>query len=276
MSESSTPSGTAPVQETQNPAACAAQLKQLFPALFTGVPKPIKLRIQSDIQARAPGVFSKAALSAFLRRHTGSTAYLIAVTRASHRFDLDGQEAGELSEEHKAVAREELARRRARSQERQAQEENERRARIDLLRAFESTTLTRANFCALKGVASETLDELLAQARLDMEFLAQQRAAQPARHDGRDRRPGGRGADDRSQGQGDRRADGRHGPRREGDPRGQGPRREGFQGKRPGAPRPDRPVKAKADIAVPSAGAEGGMAADGANPQAAGPEAQAD
>jgi hypothetical protein len=34
------------------------RLKALFPALFAGAPKPLKLRIQLDIQARAPGSFS--------------------------------------------------------------------------------------------------------------------------------------------------------------------------------------------------------------------------
>ena len=72
----------------------------MFPALFTGRPKPVKLRVQADIQERAPGKFSKAQLSAFLRRHTGSTSYLIALTQAKTRFDLDGNPAGEISEEH--------------------------------------------------------------------------------------------------------------------------------------------------------------------------------
>ena len=83
---------TAPPAPEPRPAAddCAEQLRQRFPALFAGVPRPLKLRIQADIQQRAPGVFSKAALSAFLRRHTGRTGYLIALTRAPHRFDLDG------------------------------------------------------------------------------------------------------------------------------------------------------------------------------------------
>ncbi|MBN8511186.1 MAG: prop effector ProQ, partial [Burkholderiales bacterium] len=58
-----------------DPDACAAALRARFPALFGGAPKPLKLRIQADIQARAPGVFTKAALSAFLRRHTGRHGY---------------------------------------------------------------------------------------------------------------------------------------------------------------------------------------------------------
>jgi sRNA-binding protein len=148
-----------------NPAACALQLKQLFPALFTGAPKPVKLRIQIDIQDRAPGVFTKQMLSAFFRRYTGSTSYLLAVVRGRERFDLDGQPSGEITEEHRKVAADELARRRANEESRRALEEQQRRNRAGLLHDYERTTLTRANFCVLKGVADEDLDGLLAIAR---------------------------------------------------------------------------------------------------------------
>jgi hypothetical protein len=40
-----------------------------------------------------------------------------------------------------------------------------RRERALLLRAYESSTLSRANFCALKRIAPEQLDALLEQAR---------------------------------------------------------------------------------------------------------------
>src|SRR5262249_17742542 len=45
------------------------QLKAMFPALFSNPPKPLKLRIQADIQQRAPGTFTRPQLSAFLRRY---------------------------------------------------------------------------------------------------------------------------------------------------------------------------------------------------------------
>ena len=41
----------------------------------------------------------------------------------------------------------------------------EQRARADLLRAYETTTLTKNNFCALKGWTEEALDKALALAR---------------------------------------------------------------------------------------------------------------
>ena len=188
----STPAA-APAARQLNPADCAVQLKQRFPALFTGAPKPLKLRIQVDIQERAPGVFTKQALSAFFRRYTGSTAYLIAVSRAKQRFDLDGQPNGELTNEHRQVALDELARRRANNESRAALEEQQRRNRATLLHDFQVTTLTPANFCALKGIAVEELDGYLATARREFEERAQQAPAfDPRRPPGRPRPAPGR------------------------------------------------------------------------------------
>lgn len=195
---------------TLSPTECAARLKQLFPALFSGAVKPLKLRIQSDIQERAPGVFTKQALSAFLRRHTGSTSYLIAVTRAKHRFDLDGQPAGELSEEHRKVAMDELARRRTLQDNRRAQEDQERRERAGLLRDFERTTLTVANFCALKGVPPEELDALLALARQEAAQRPPPAAAGPRGSDAHHRRRD-EGRPPRGEGPGPREGRGRNG-----------------------------------------------------------------
>jgi sRNA-binding protein len=92
----------------------ARLLAEHFPALFgAGVVKPVKLRIQADIQQRAPSVFTKKALSLFLHRHTTGSAYLRALLSAETRFDLDGQPAGEIAPEHKEAARVEVERRRA-------------------------------------------------------------------------------------------------------------------------------------------------------------------
>jgi ProP effector len=87
------------------------------------------------------------------------------MTKAPQRFDLDGQPAGEISEEHRQVASEELARRRANHQAKIDEADAARRRRAALLRDFDNTTLTPANFCALKGIAPEALDALLATAR---------------------------------------------------------------------------------------------------------------
>ncbi|MDN3919570.1 ProQ/FinO family protein [Roseateles violae] len=206
-----------------SPAAVAAKLKELFPALFGGPGfKPLKLRVQADIQQRAPGIFSRAQLSAFLRRYTGNTGYLIALGKATQRFDLDGQEAGELSEEHRNAAREELARRKGLQQERihaereqMALAQQQRRNRAGLLYDYERTTLTLANFCVLKGVTPEELPGLL-------EIAKQERAEQPPRpeprRDDRGGRPGSR-PEGRPEGRPNQRRDarpeGRDGPQQQ-------------------------------------------------------------
>jgi sRNA-binding protein len=205
------------VANDMTPSAVAAKLKSLFPALFGGNGfKPLKLRVQADIQERAPGVFTKAQLSAFLRRHTGSTGYLIALSKSTQRADLDGQPAGELSDEHRAAALEELTRRRglqqervALEQQRTAQEQTEQRERIQLeqiqrrnraglLYDHERTTLTLTNFCVLKGVTPEELPGLLEIARREAAEPPPQREPRPAPAGlGRTARPDRAGRPDR-------------------------------------------------------------------------------
>ena len=91
----------APAIPELSPAACALRLAELFPAVFMpGAPKPLKLRIQADVQLRAPGIFTKKSLSVFLHRHTTSTAYLKALMNAPQRIALDGAPAGDVAEEH--------------------------------------------------------------------------------------------------------------------------------------------------------------------------------
>ena len=187
-------SSVSPTRAPVDTAAVAQRLKALFPALFADPIKPFKLRIQVDLQERAPGVFTRQALSAFFRRHTAGTGYLLAVARAPHRVDLDGQPAGDITEEHRQVALAELARRRQNRESREQVLEDQRRNRSTLLHDFERTTLTRANFCALKSVADAELDALLDTARRE---AAERRTNVPAGAPragnpfDRDRRPAG-------------------------------------------------------------------------------------
>ncbi|HVK31993.1 MAG TPA: ProQ/FINO family protein [Burkholderiaceae bacterium] len=119
------PAAPSPAKDL-SPAATGARLAELFPALFVGPDgrgewKAIKLRIHADIQARAPGEFSKRALGIFFSRYTTTTAYLKALAApGAQRVDLDGQPAGEIAEEHRKAAEEEVARRQAIVAERRA------------------------------------------------------------------------------------------------------------------------------------------------------------
>jgi len=196
---------TTPAIPDLSPAACAARLAELFPALFgPGTPKPLKLRIQADIQQRAPGTFNRKSLSGFLHRYTTTTAYLIALTKLPTRFDLDGAAAGDINAEHRDAATAELTRRRGvhdarraaenaarreadvAARQQHAAEADARRDRAALLRAFETTTLTPANFCALKGLVEADLEAALTLAR-------QERAQRPPEVQQDRRPPHGRG-----------------------------------------------------------------------------------
>ncbi len=238
-----------------SPAACAARLAELFPALFgAGRALPVKLRVQNDIQQRAPGVFTRKSLSPFLHRYTTSTAYLKALVNLPHRFDLDGAPAGDIDDVHRQAAATELERRRglfeakraaeraaanearraaeAAARQQHAAEDQARRDRAALLRAFESSTLTRANFCALKGIPEADLDGRLHQAWLEREQRAQEmRPAGDAPARGEVRPP-------------------QRPPQRPGPGQGPGPRRDA----RPGGPSGDRPAAA---AGLPAEGPQG-------------------
>lgn len=232
--ESATPPAAAGAEKSArvDVPAVAAALKELFPALFAGAPKPLKLRVQADIQERAAGRFTKAQLSAFLRRYTGGTGYLIALSRAKQRFDLDGQPAGELSDEHREAAVQELTRRRGITEARRAEEDRGRQQRAQLLRDFSRTTLTPTNFGALKGLSAEQLEEQLALAR-------KEEAEQPARPERQDRAP--RGGDRRNGApRGDQRGPGGAGGRGAEGRGGRGPEVRGGPGRGGEGRRPPR------------------------------------
>ena len=181
------PAGSLTNAPELSPAACGARLAELFPALFTapgapGPAKPIKLRIHADIQARAPGVFSKRMLGIFFSRYTTSNAYLRALSIAPHRFDLDGQPAGEIAAEHRQAATDELARRHALAAERRA-----------VQRPAPRRDVTAAEGAPAPGVRRETRPERQPGRRPD---AAARPAAQPRppRRDDGPRPEHGRGA----------------------------------------------------------------------------------
>lgn len=65
--------------------------------------KPLALRIDKAIAERFPDVDRKVIRSA-MRMHTATTRYLKAVEKATARFDLDGKESGEVTEEQRQYA----------------------------------------------------------------------------------------------------------------------------------------------------------------------------
>lgn len=104
MTTDTTPDQTA-VAETPkkrtDPRAILAQL-QAASTTFRDF-KPLALRIDKSILERFPDLDRKSLRSA-LRSHTASTKYLKAMERATERFDLDGNVAGEVTEEQRQHA----------------------------------------------------------------------------------------------------------------------------------------------------------------------------
>lgn len=93
--------------------------------------KPLALRIDKTVMARFPELDRKVVRTA-MRMHTASTRYLKAMEKATHRFDFDGNQDGEVSEEHRAHAAQTLKERFAdaarRKREKQKEDEARRRA----------------------------------------------------------------------------------------------------------------------------------------------------
>jgi len=79
--------------------------------------KPLALRIDKAIAARFPDLDRKVIRTA-MRLHTASTRYLKVMEKATARFDLDGKEDGEVTEEQRTHAKQTLKERFAESTKR--------------------------------------------------------------------------------------------------------------------------------------------------------------
>lgn len=95
-------SGSVPARSPQpEPRALLLELQQIS-STFRDY-KPVALRIDKAILARFPDLGRKVVRSA-MRMHTASTRYLKSMEKGTHRFDLDGNEDGEVTEEHRHFA----------------------------------------------------------------------------------------------------------------------------------------------------------------------------
>lgn len=92
--------------------------------------KPLALRIDKAIAARFPEVDRKVIRTA-MRLHTTSTRYLKVMEKAVARFDLDGKENGEVTEEQRAHAKQTLKERFAESARRKKAALDAEKARRD-------------------------------------------------------------------------------------------------------------------------------------------------
>jgi ProP effector len=100
------------------------QLEQQFPVFQSA--SPLAIGVDKQLVARLPGV-EKKALRIALALHTNSTRYLKVMEKALQRFDLDGNAAGEVTEEHRTRASEVLKERfKKNAQQRREKQQEER------------------------------------------------------------------------------------------------------------------------------------------------------
>jgi ProP effector len=99
-------------EKLSNSKEVIAYLSQLFPACFIseGEARPLKIGIFQDLAARLADDqrVSKTLLRSALRQYTSSWRYLHGLRVGAIRVDLDGNSAGELTEEHVQHARDAL------------------------------------------------------------------------------------------------------------------------------------------------------------------------
>ncbi len=88
-------------QPGPTPRELLERLQEISPAFKQC--RPLALRIDKAIMGRFPDVDKKVVRTA-MRMHTGSTRYLKALEKATHRYDLDGKPDAELTDEHRAHA----------------------------------------------------------------------------------------------------------------------------------------------------------------------------
>ncbi len=91
-----------------SPRALLKQLQQQFPPFRDCL--PLAIGIDKQLLAKLPGLDRKA-MRAALGIHTGSLRYLRAMEKASVRFNLDGTQGAEVTDTHRAHAKETLQQR---------------------------------------------------------------------------------------------------------------------------------------------------------------------
>jgi ProP effector len=102
------PAAGAPAVPAQSARALLKQLQQQFPAFRDCL--PLAIGIDKQLLARMPELDRKT-MRAALGIHTGSMRYLRAMEKATVRYDLDGAAGAEVTDTHRAHAKELLQQR---------------------------------------------------------------------------------------------------------------------------------------------------------------------
>lgn len=109
--------------------------------------QPLALGIHKTVKERMPEV-EAAELRSAMKIHTASTRYLKALVTGKSRFDLDGQVAGEVTEEQREVASTALRERFKKAAERRKAEELAKKAALKEQEALEKRSEKLAQLAA--------------------------------------------------------------------------------------------------------------------------------
>ena len=133
--------------------ALLKQFQQQFKAFRDCL--PLAIGIDKQILARMPGVERKA-MRAALGIHTGSLRYLRAMEKATVRYDLDGTAGAEVTDTHRAHAKETLQQRFKKEAERKKAERDIEKAEREKAQALEADKLRQEKLEQLASKFSRT------------------------------------------------------------------------------------------------------------------------
>lgn len=103
--------------------------------------QPLAIGIDKALLAKMPEL-EKKVLRVALSLHTHSMRYLKTMEKATHRFDLEGNQADEVTDEHRTHAADTIRERlKKQADERRAQQKAEKEAEAERLRAEKLTQL---------------------------------------------------------------------------------------------------------------------------------------
>jgi ProP effector len=143
----------APTAPAPSARALLKQFQQQFKAFRDCL--PLAIGIDKQIVARMPGVERKA-MRAALGIHTGSLRYLRAMEKATVRYDLDGVAGAEVTDTHRAHAKETLLQRQKKEAERKKAERDLEKTQREAAQAAEADKLRQEKLLQLASKFSRT------------------------------------------------------------------------------------------------------------------------
>jgi ProP effector len=151
--EAAPAAAVAPTAPAPSARALLKQFQQQFKAFRDCL--PLAIGIDKQIVARMPAVERKA-MRAALGIHTGSLRYLRAMEKATVRYDLDGVAGAEVTDTHRAHAKETLLQRQKKEAERKKAERDLEKTQREAAQAAEADKLRQEKLLQLASKFSRT------------------------------------------------------------------------------------------------------------------------